>query len=88
MRDGDEFLPLRKFLDRAFDRSGEPIRLLHGNGEWHARIGRSVLHRVDGSTTFRSLDELLGVLASVDLRFAHIEWDGLTPIRDLGRPNG
>lgn len=78
----DRKLPLREFV-RAADPS--MLRIIHRDTAWWVRSGPNVLQRSCGSAVFSTLEEALGVLASVGIRAAWVEWDGLRPIQDRGR---
>lgn len=82
----DQLLKLKDFVRQA---EPDQLRVLHRQAAWCVRSGALVLQRVDGSTAFETLEELLGVLASVGIRYSVIEWDGLAPQQDRGlRPAG
>lgn len=79
----DRELTLTTFVEAA---SPETLRVIHRNTAWWVRSGDLVLQRPCGSTAFSSIDEVLQVLAGVGIRSAVVEWDGVTPRVDKGRP--
>lgn len=66
----DQPLKLKDFVRQA---EPDQLRMLPMQSSWGVRSGDRVLRSVEGSTAYETHEELLGVLASVGIRYSDIE---------------
>lgn len=76
----------QKLLLHAFAQADaanpDTLRILHGEKGWSVSSGETVLMRPNGSTAFDTPQQAFRVLASVGIRCAVVEWDGLDALTE------